>query len=90
MENETSVNNAFLNGVLEEELYMEQPESFKSASHLDYVCKLSKANNGLKQALRAWFEKLSSTLFSLGFQQSRADDYLFYKINSTSVIYILI
>uniref|UniRef100_A0A803Q2E8 Reverse transcriptase Ty1/copia-type domain-containing protein n=1 Tax=Cannabis sativa TaxID=3483 RepID=A0A803Q2E8_CANSA len=84
------VNNAFLNGDLQEEIYMQQPPGFVSQEHPDYVCKLNKAIYGLKQAPRAWFEKLSTALISMGFHSSQADNSLFIQANNMTCIYILI
>ena len=48
------VKSTFLNGDLEEEVYMEKPKGFSLTDNLDYVCKIKKALYGLKQAPRAW------------------------------------
>ena len=56
------VKSAFLNGELEEEVYIEQPEGFLLSEHGDSICKLKKAQYGLKQAPRAWYSRLDKYL----------------------------
>jgi len=69
--------NAFLNGDLQEEVYMAPPPGISHDS--GYVCKLKKALYGLKQAPRAWFENFSIVISSLGFVSSSHDYALFIK-----------
>ncbi|POM61105.1 Integrase catalytic core protein, partial [Phytophthora palmivora] len=61
------VKTAFLNGYLEEEIYMAQPEGFKTPGKEHLVCKLLKSLYGLKQAPRDWYQTLSAFLENLGF-----------------------
>jgi histone deacetylase 1/2 len=72
------VQNAFLHGVLEEEVYMHQPPGYKDKKKPDYVCKLEKTLYGLKQAPCAWYARLCNKLVELGFTPSKADTSLFY------------
>ncbi|CAI5937970.1 unnamed protein product [Closterium sp. NIES-65] len=66
---------AFLNGILEEEIFMAQPEGFDDGS--GRVWKLKKAFYGLKQAPRQWYMKLREVLEEIGFTPSTADHSLF-------------
>nr|KYP36383.1 Retrovirus-related Pol polyprotein from transposon TNT 1-94 [Cajanus cajan]KYP36385.1 Retrovirus-related Pol polyprotein from transposon TNT 1-94 [Cajanus cajan] len=81
------VDNAFLSGELQEEIYMLQPQGFHKGNS-DTVCKLRKAIYGLKQAPRAWFQKLTITLIQLGFKQAKFDNSLFISTSRTTSIYI--
>ena len=66
------IRNAFLNGELEEEVYMRQPEGFAEGGS-DYVCRLIKSLYGLKQSPRCWHKKLDSVLSKIGFTQVLCD-----------------
>ena len=61
------VKTAFLNGDLDEEIYMNQPEGFIVLGQEQKVCKLIKSLYGLKQAPKQWHEKFNNTLVSNGF-----------------------
>ncbi|WVZ58667.1 LOW QUALITY PROTEIN: hypothetical protein U9M48_008909 [Paspalum notatum var. saurae] len=71
------VKSAFLNGFIEEEVYVRQPPSFESARFPDRVYKLRKALYGLKQAPRAWYARLKSFLLKSGFVMGSVDKTLF-------------
>ena len=80
------IQNAFLHGVLEEEVYMKQPPGFEDKHKPFQVCRLDKSLYGLKQVPRAWYSRLSSKLQTLGFTPSRSDTSLFiYNKSNTSI-----
>ena len=64
------VKSAFLNGILEEEVYIEQPKGFVDVNNKNMVCRLHKALYGLKQAPRAWYERLHTYLVKIGFERN--------------------
>jgi hypothetical protein len=67
------VKTAFLNGELEEQIYMTQPDGFVVEGHENKVCKLYKSLYGLKQAPKQWHEKFNLTLISAAFCVNEAD-----------------
>jgi hypothetical protein len=71
------VNNAFLNGPIKEEVYMEQPPGFEIEEYPNHVYKLHKALYGLKQAPRAWYECIKDFLIENGFRIGKADSTIF-------------
>ena len=71
----------FLNGFINEEVYVEQPPSFTRFNFPNHVFKLKKTLYGLKQAPRAWYERLRKFLLENGFKMSKIDTTLFIKTN---------
>jgi hypothetical protein len=84
------VQNAFLYGVLEEEVFMSQPPGYEDPAFPNHVCKLDKAIYGLKQAPRAWYSRLSTKLLQLGFEMSKGDTSLFIYAKGKVTIFLLI
>jgi len=74
------MSNAFLHGVLTEEVFMEQPQGFAHPQFPLHVCKLGKSLYGLKQAPRAWFHRLSEALLDQGLLAQRFTLLYFYFI----------
>ncbi|RVW12031.1 Retrovirus-related Pol polyprotein from transposon RE2 [Vitis vinifera] len=73
------VKNAFLNGDLEEEVYMDIPAGLETTSNFNKVCRLRKSLYGLKQSPRAWFERFTKVVKGYGFVQCQSDHTLFVK-----------
>ena len=83
------VNTAFLNGDLDEEIYMRQPDGFVVPGKEQLVCKLNKSLYGLKQAARAWYTKIDRVLLELGFSRLEADHCVYqFHDGDNVVIYI--
>ncbi|KAL5804239.1 hypothetical protein ACOSQ3_031039 [Xanthoceras sorbifolium] len=87
---QVDINNAFLNGELDEMVFMHQPEGFISNDHPHHVCRLHKALYGLKQAPRAWFHKLKHALLGWGFTNATSDVSLFIKHVNSNVLFLLV
>ena len=71
------VKNAFLNGMLQKEVYVEQPKGIVDPHKPNDVYKLKRALYGLKQAPRAWYDRLTFYLTENGFKRGNADSSLF-------------
>ncbi|RVX02081.1 Copia protein [Vitis vinifera] len=84
------IKNAFLNGDLEEEVYMEIPPGFEESMAKNQVCKLQKSLYGLKQSPRVWFDRFTKTVLKLGYKQGQADHTLFVKKSHAGKMAILI
>jgi hypothetical protein len=69
---------------------MVQPEGFIDATKPNHVCKLSKSLYGLRQAPRAWFDKLKTTLLNWKFKNSRADTSLFFYKTGKLIMLVLV
>jgi hypothetical protein len=77
------VKTALLNGELEEEIYMDQPDGFVSKGQEGTVCKLLKSLYGLKQAPKQWHEKFDRTLTSVGFVVNEAGKCAYYRFGGS-------
>jgi transposase InsO family protein len=84
------VKTAFLNGELEEDIYMSQPQGFEEKGSEHLVCKLKKSLYGLKQSPRAWYQCIDSFFTKEGFTRSEADHSLYIKQTGEYLLIVLI
>ena len=84
------VKTTFLNGKIEDEVYIEQPEGFVTHVKKTHVCKLKKALYGLKQDLRVWYASMDGFLHSLGFSKSTTDSNLYFKVVHNHVLILVL
>jgi hypothetical protein len=80
----------FLNRIIEEEVYIEQPQGFEVEDMKSHVFRLNKALYELKQAPRAWYGRIDSFLTSLGFTKSKANSNLYFKIMDNEPVILLL
>jgi hypothetical protein len=67
-----------------------KPQGFKTHDRKTHVCRLKKALYGLKQAPRAWYGRIDSFLMSLGFTKSKEDPNLYYKVEDSGPVILLL
>ena len=84
------VNITFLNGDLEEEVYMDQPEGFSIKGKEHMVCKLKKSIYGLKQASRQWYIKFNDTITSFGFKENTVDRCIYMKVSGSKFVFLVL
>ena len=84
------VKTTFLNGMIEEEFYIEQPQVFEVEDIVTHVCKLKKALYGLKQDPRAWYGRKYSFFTSLRFTKSKDDPNLYMKVMDDEPVILLL
>jgi hypothetical protein len=83
------VDNAFLHGDLDEDVYMKIPQGLEGTTDKQ-ACKLIKSLYGLKQASRQWYDKLSKFLINIGYTHMPSDPTLFTKKTDTSFTTLLV
>nr|AAD25646.1 putative retroelement pol polyprotein [Arabidopsis thaliana] len=92
--NQLDISNAFLNGDLEETIYMKLPDGYADIKGTslppNVVCRLKKSIYGLKQASRQWFLKFSNSLLALGFEKQHGDHTLFVRCIGSEFIVLLV
>ena len=84
------VKTTFLNGDLEEEVYMEQPEGFVKENENKLVCKLKKSIYGLKQASRQWYLKFNRIITSFGFTENTVDHCIYLKVSGSRFMILVL
>ncbi|GJY63821.1 retrotransposon protein, putative, ty1-copia subclass [Tanacetum coccineum] len=85
-----NIKTAFLNGFLEEEIYMEQPEGFIDHNHPRKVCKLQRSIYGLKQASRSWNKRFDEEIKKFGFHQNLNEPCVYQKASGSNVIFLIL
>jgi hypothetical protein len=81
---------SFLNGVIEEEVYIQQPQGFEVEDRKSHVFRLKKALYGFKQDPRAWYGHIDTFLTRLWFTKSKADSNLYFKIMDNEPVILLL
>ena len=84
------VKTAFLNGNLQEDVYMTQPEGFVDPDNAGKVCKLQRSIYGLKQASRSWNIRFDQTVKAFGFVKNEDDPCVYKKLSGSNVVFLVL
>jgi hypothetical protein len=87
---EMDVKTVFLNGNIEEELYMVQPEGFVDPKDANKLCKLQRSIYGLKQASQSWNLRFDEIIKGFGFVQNIEDSCIYKKKSGSSVSFLVL
>ncbi|GJT61073.1 retrotransposon protein, putative, ty1-copia subclass [Tanacetum coccineum] len=84
------VKTTFLNGYLDEDIYMVQPEGFVDPNHPGKVCKLQRSIYGLKQASRSWNKRFDEEIKRFSFDQNLDEPCVYQKVSESNVTFLII
>uniref|UniRef100_A0AAV1UWT9 Reverse transcriptase Ty1/copia-type domain-containing protein n=2 Tax=Peronospora matthiolae TaxID=2874970 RepID=A0AAV1UWT9_9STRA len=84
------VKTAFLNGSLNEDIYMDQPDGYLDATQPDYVCKLKRSLYGLKQSPRMWNQTIDGFMIKMGFKKCESDHCIYIKRDDQDMILVVL
>nr|GEX03208.1 hypothetical protein [Tanacetum cinerariifolium] len=84
------VKTAFLNGRLDEDIYMEQPKGYVDPKYPNRVCKLQRSIYGLKQASRQWNKRFDEEIKKFGFIQNRDEPCVYRKASGSDVVFLIL
>jgi len=84
------VKTAFLNGDLEEDVYIDQPVGFDEEGKEHMVCKLKRSIYGLKQVSRQWYLKFNDTIVSFGFKENNVYRCIYLKASGSKFIFLIL
>ena len=81
---------AFLNGTIDEEVYIEQPQGFEINQRETRVCRVKQALYGLKQATRTWYARMDAYILRIRFVKSYVDPNLYFMVMNNKPVIILL
>ena len=84
------VKTAFLNGKLDEDVYMVQPQGFEDPNNANKVCKLQRSIYGLKQASRSWNKRFDEEIKNFGFIQNKEEPCVYKKVSGSSIMFLIL
>ena len=84
------VKTAFLNGNLDDNIYMEQPEGFTKEGKEHLGCQLKKFIYGLKQTSRQWYITFNDTITTFGFKENTVDQCIYLKVKGSKLIFLVL
>jgi Reverse transcriptase (RNA-dependent DNA polymerase) len=85
-----NVKTVFLNGDIDECIYISQPPNYESDDSKQIVYKLKKAIYGLKQASRQWYFKFHQVIISFGFEPNLVDECIYHKFSGSKFIFLVL